>query len=259
MAGMEVRVFVERARVSYFDADVKLRLAPVAYWRILQNAAAGHAAALSAATEELRRNGQTWMLSKMRVDVQRAPLLGEELTVETWPSTKIKGARAYRDYVLKDGAGQVCASSSSLWVIVDLASRRPVRIPESISRLSIDPGYAVPGVEEGWLAEPAGEVAESRYRALWSDADQNEHVNNATMVRWAVDSLPLAFLEQHELTSLEAHYRAEVAIGDEVVVRTAIDGAAVSQAVMKGDAVAALVTSRWRASDAALVAPEQHV
>jgi len=254
MAEMSLRVFEQSTVVSYFDADPRLRMSPTAYWRVLQNAAAGHAAALSAATEELRKGGQTWMLSKMRLEVKRHPRLGERVTVETWPSTKIKGARAYRDYVLKDGEGEVCASASSLWVIVDLASRRPVRIPETITALCVDPGYAVPALTEGAFRDVAGLPVE--FRAQWSDADQNEHVNNVVMLRWAVDALPLAFLEARVLEAAEVHYLAEVGIGDIVAVSTAMEAGRVRQSVKKGEVVVARVESEW-GLDAAAVAPEQ--
>jgi len=230
-------------------------MSPVAYWRVLQNAAAEHAAALSAATEELRKSGQTWMLSKMRVDVDRHPVLGEQLSVETWPSTRIKGARAYRDYVIKDAEGAICARASSLWVIVDLASRRPVRIPDAILALCIDPGYQIPSLEEGWLAPPVGQIDTASFRACWSDADQNEHVNNVTMLRWAVDALPLEFLEQNELAWAEAHYRAEVNIGDEVLVQTSVENFVARQSIVKGDSIVASVHSGWRRSDSSSVAP----
>lgn len=255
MTEMQVRVFEDATQVGYFDADVKLRMSPTAYWRVLQNAAAGHAAALSAATEELRRGGQTWMLSKMRLEVHRHPVLGERLTIETWPSTRIKGARAYRDFVLKDADGTICASASSLWVIVDLASRRPVRIPDAIVSLSIDPGYVIPGVQDAWLDPPVAPTASTGFVACWSDADQNEHVNNVTMVRWGVDALPLAFLERHSIRVVEAHYRAEVNIGDAVSVQTEWSGLNVRQAIVKGETLAAVIDSRWVESDAADVAP----
>ena len=232
---MDLRVFRQSGQVGFFEADVKLRMSPVAYWRILQNAAGAHATLLSAATEELRRSGQTWMLSKMRLNIHRHSLLGESIEVETWPSTKIKGARAYRDFVLKDSGGKICASASSLWVIVDLASRKPVRIPDSIVALCHDPGYEIPVLEDGSLTRPSAAALEEPYRAYWSDADQNEHVNNVTMIRWAVDALPLAFLEENELAWAEAHYKAEVGRGDEVVVRTEINGLNLKQEILKGN------------------------
>jgi acyl-ACP thioesterase len=230
-------------------------MSPAAYWRTLQNAAGSHAALISAASEDLKRSGQAWMLSKMRVQINRHLRLGESFEVETWPSTRLKGARAYRDFVLKDDQGRICASARSIWVIVDLASRRPVRVPEAILNLCHDSDYEIPVVNEAWLGSPGEGSAEHRYRAYWSDADQNEHVNNVTMMRWAVDCLPLDFLEEHELVGAEVHYRAEASIGDEVLVRTEMQGLNLKQEILKDEITVALVHSGWRRSDTATVAP----
>jgi acyl-ACP thioesterase len=150
---------------------------------------------------------------------------------------------------MRDERGEICATASSLWVIVDLASRRPVRIPEAIVALCHDPGYVIPPMEEGWLAGPEQVQGEAEFKSYWSDADQNEHVNNVTMVRWAVDGLPLEFLEQHEVMSVEAQYRAEVRVGEVVRVRRERVGDLVRQEVLNElGVVVALVHTRWRES-----------
>ena len=251
MSAMEVKIYTQSITVGFFEVDAKLRLSPAAYWRLLQNAAAAHATLLSAATEVLRLAGQTWMLSKMRLDVQRHPRIGDALTIETWPASRSKGPRAYRDFVLKNDAGEICATASSLWVIVDLATRRPQRIPDSILAFRLDPGYEIPQVDDGALPIPDNPQSEATYRALWSDADQNEHVNNVAMLRWAVDSLPLNFLETHVLTQAEVHYRAEVRVGDTVqllteTVDTETSGGRIHQVILDASgSPAALVHSRW--------------
>src|SRR5436190_10738821 len=191
MAESDLKTYRLHAELGYFDMDVKLRTSPVAYWKLLQNAAAAHARALSSATEQLREQGQTWMLSKMKLQIDRHLSLGEQLHIETWPSTRLKGVRAYRDYVLKDGDGKICASAASLWVMDDLATRRPLRIPNEIAALRHDPGYTVPQIEEGWLAPPQAQTSAAQFRSEWSDCDQNEHVNNVSILRWAIDALPL--------------------------------------------------------------------
>ena len=246
MVGMEAKIYSQTFTVGFFEVDAKLCMAPVAYWRTLQSAAASHATLLDASTEALRLSGQTWMLSKMRLDIVHHPRIGDIVTIETWPATGSKAARAHRDFVLKNAAGEICATASSLWVIVNLATRRPVRIPESILAHRHDPGYRIPQLMDGTMAMPGNPQSKASYRALWSDADQNEHVNNVAMLRWAVDSLPLAFLETHELIHAEVHYRAEIRIGDTVDVLTEdIDGQ-IQQVIL--DAVGttlAIIQTKW--------------
>lgn len=238
-------VFRLPARAGYFDVDPRLRYTATAYWRTLQNAAAGHAAALGVATEDLRKQGQTWMLSRMIVEVDRAPVLDEELLVETWPSTKLRGVRAVRDFALKNAAGEILARASSLWVIVDLATRRPLRVPDAIVNLRTDPGYPIPSFQDSLPAPTAD--AKRVFQAEWSDADQNEHVNNVSYARWAVDALPKDFLEAHDLQSIELHYQRELMVGDSVEARSAIEGATarISLHAPTGD-TAACAEMRWR-------------
>ncbi len=242
--------------LGYFDVDPKLRVSPMAYWRILQNAAAAHASLLGASTEELRRQGLTWMLSRMVLHIHEHPSYGDPLHVETWPSTRLRGVRAYRDFVVKDRGGEVLASAASLWVMVDLATRKPVRVPEAIVQLRHDPGYTIPAFRDALPTLRAPDAVP--FRALWSDSDQNEHVNNVAYVRWGVDALPTAFLEAHTLRAFEVHYLREVALGEEVEVHTALDGGLAQQCVYDaaGQAVASLA-SQWEELPAYSSAPSQ--
>jgi medium-chain acyl-[acyl-carrier-protein] hydrolase len=238
------QVFRVESRVSYFDVDPHLRYTATAYWRTLQDAAAGHAFALGVATEQLRRQGQTWMLSRMIVEVDRAPLLGESLIVETWPSTKLRGVRAVRDFAMSTPQGETLARASSLWVIVDLSTRRPLRVPEAIVELRTDPGYAIPSFQDS-LSIAAG--APRSFLAEWSDSDQNEHVNNVSYVRWAIDAHPRNFLEAHELQSIELHYLRELAVGDAVTASCQSNGPATAVTLFAPDgAPAASAALQWR-------------
>jgi acyl-ACP thioesterase len=244
--GMPVSVFAQTSAVGFFDVDPLLRFSPPAYWRILQNAAAAHANELGAATEQLRREGQTWMLSRMVLEVDRHPSLGDALTVETWPSTLLRGVRAVRDFAVKDSAGDLVARASSLWVIVDLATRRPQRVPEAIAALRTDPGYPIPAFTPTLEAVVAPD-SRRHFTAEWSDCDQNEHVNNVSYVRWAVDALPRALLESHSLHSIEVHYLREIALGATVALETERKDAEARQSLyLATGEVAAAFCHRWR-------------
>jgi medium-chain acyl-[acyl-carrier-protein] hydrolase len=240
-------VFRVESHVSYFDVDPRLRYTATAYWRTLQDAAAGHATAIGVATEQLRRQGQTWMLSRMIVEVDRAPLLGESLIVETWPSTQLRGVRAVRDFAMTNSRGETLARASSLWVIVDLNTRRPLRVPDEILRLRTDPGYSIPSFRDSL---PVSIETTRTFQAEWSDADQNEHVNNVSYVRWVIDAHPRNFLETHELHSIELHYLRELAVGDAVLASLQMDAAASAVTLFAPDgAPAASAALHWRRAE----------
>jgi len=68
------------------------------------------------------------VLRRHEIDVGVAPGFGVEVDVATW-ATDARGATAVRHYVLT-AAGDVVARFRSLYVWVDLASGRPIRIPQ---------------------------------------------------------------------------------------------------------------------------------
>lgn len=178
------------------------------------------------------------MLSRMALEVETSPALGEELRIETWPSTKLRGVRAVRDFAVLDAEGALVATASSLWVIVDLASRRPQKIPASIAALSTDPGYPVPEFSPELPAvEPPTHL--QTFTATAQDVDQNEHVNNVVYARWALAALPEGF---GPVRRFEVHYLAEIALGQDVQLsmRVERDGA-VQELLLPGGIVAARV------------------
>jgi acyl-CoA thioester hydrolase len=67
---------------------------------------------------------------RYRIEYQQPALFGDELTVATWYSDARRSS-AIRHYTItrpRDGA--LIARARAVWVWVDLASGRPIRIPD---------------------------------------------------------------------------------------------------------------------------------
>ena len=63
--------------------------------------------------------------------MNRYPKLAEHITVSTWPYS-FKGFYGYRNFTIKDEAGEICAFANSVWVYMDTATMRPVRIAKEV-------------------------------------------------------------------------------------------------------------------------------
>lgn len=116
-------------------------------------------------------------------------------------------------------------------VVVDSSTRKPMQIREeyfsgidnhykSFSRITID-------------KKKQQKIPENVFRhtvkALHSDCDYNNHVNQASYVRWASDAASLAAVEKHlknftrhielySCESFETHYIGEAVAGEELLV-----------------------------------------
>ena len=94
---------------------------------LLQEAAGEHARASDREGFPLPDGGwATWVLSRLRVVMHRRPAMREQIAVETWPSA-MDGLRASRDFRVTGADGALLAAATSLWFLIDVDRRRPVR------------------------------------------------------------------------------------------------------------------------------------
>ena len=188
-------------------------------------------------------DGKTWMLSRLRVETDRWPRLGDVVRIRSWP-VGLKGPFAIRDYELLDPNGEPWGLASSAWMAIDMERRRPIRIPREI--FNFEQPDLPPPVMDGFRKMPrVKETSRSeRTRVRWTDADMNGHANLGCYVGWAVDAHDHAFLDAHEPAQLHMEFRAEAQPGD--VVHSATDG--VTQSIVREEdgAELARVQLEWR-------------
>ena len=91
----------------------------------LQDAAGDHASALAWGMEALHAKSLTWVLARLHLRIERLPAWREELVVSTWPCG-VHRVLAVRDFGIHSGDDTVAVATSG-WVLVDTATRRPVR------------------------------------------------------------------------------------------------------------------------------------
>lgn len=117
----------------------------VEFVRWLDRAAELHADSIGQGRETLAAEGRAWFVARHEVDYRAEAFDGERLVIATW----VRNARrslSWRDSLIVRPADQaVVCVAATLWVHVDLASRRPVPPP--------------PGSMEGFRPLPTEPVA----------------------------------------------------------------------------------------------------
>ena len=161
--------------------------------------------------------GITWMLHKIRLLVNRMPSKGEEIVLETWPSGADR-LFAFRDFAVITPTGELLARSSSEWMVIDLERRRPVRLPESVTRMAAHyEGMTRDIAFELDPKELPGEITgRRRFVASYDTIDFNRHVTQASYVGWVTHALPFDFSSRHLLKELEVIYEHEILPDNEV-------------------------------------------
>jgi len=188
-----------------------------------QEAAGNHARALGVESFDLGHGPGAWVLHRLRMRVDRFPDWREAVGVETWPSAE-DGLRAERDFVFRGEGGVPLAHAVSTWLVLDVARRRPARLPASVRaiRVPVAPRALPPAAPP---TAPEEAAAECRFSVRRADLDRNGHANNVRFVEWALEGVTEDVAASKRLAAFDALFKAEAAAGDTVVVETASCGA----------------------------------
>lgn len=205
--------------VRYYEVGPSRLVRPATLLDYLQDAAAEHASLLRVGVQDLHHRDLTWVLSRLRLTVERYPGVGETVLVRTWPSTR-GSLSSYREFELLDQAGAILARATTAWVVLDLVRRRPVRLADVLPDYPLEPRRAIAD-DFPPLARPEPPVREVSFAVRQSDLDMNRHVNNAVYVGWALESAPAAVAENLGPVEIEVGFRAEALFGDTVLARCA--------------------------------------
>ena len=218
----ETNIYTTEYRVRSYEIDVRGLARPLTILNYLQDAAGEHAARLGVSVPVLLAKQLTWVLSRYHVRFHSVLPVHSVVHLKTWPSAR-EGRFALRDFELTDDAGNPVVSATSSWMLIDLTSRRPVRIDEHLSDLPNVPRRMIHDTFAS-LPVPDEFDTELPFRVRHSDLDINRHVNNTVYVDWALETLPKAVIGQVSPKAIEVSYRAEANYGDRILSRSQYEG-----------------------------------
>lgn len=213
-------VFSKTLEVRYHEVDPNGAVRLTTLLAYLQDVAAEHALALGVAVKDLRKLGLTWVLSRVHLRMDRILRCGEHVTVITWPVNR-EGRFSVRDFELLDQEGNRTGCATSSWVVLDLETRRPVRISDYLPDYPLHP---VRALDDPFETIPVAEHWEAGLMlpVLRADLDINNHVNNTIYAGWALEATPERIAGHAAPVSVEINFRAEAHYGDAVISRCAV-------------------------------------
>jgi medium-chain acyl-[acyl-carrier-protein] hydrolase len=228
-------IFEKEFPIRYHELDSHGLIRPVTLLNLVQDAGGMHAAQLGVSVRDIRQRGLTWVLSRVHLVVERYLHADDIIHVRTWPSTR-EGLFSCREFEMRDKNGDLFSRATSSWAVLNLASRRPVRLQDCLPEYPLTTHRALhddfaslphfPGT-------PDDTFRELPFLVRRSDQDSNHHVNNTVYTDWALEAVPDDVATRH-LSSLEVSFRAEALYGDSIL----------SQCVVKRSADAATCLHR---------------
>ena len=203
--------YTKQFQIHAIHLDATRQVSPAVLLHFVQEAAGGHCLELGLDWESLAKKGLFWAVIRHRLEVVRLPKEGETIRVETWPMPTTRSAfpRAAAGY---DESGNVVFRCTSLWVLMEQASRQMVLPGKSgIDLEGVLLGGELPA--PGSLTPCKGEILATR-RVWFSELDRNGHMNNTRYLDWAMDLLPGSLRREKGLQEASLCYLSEIREGD---------------------------------------------
>ncbi len=127
-----VTIYEYRVKVTKNEIDFNNHLNNFYYVKWMQDSAMAHSKANGITLETYETIGATWFAKSHFIEYKSPSFLDDEIIIQTWISEigKIKSKRKYKFYRIKDN--KLLATAETLWVFMDLKSKRPTLIKETI-------------------------------------------------------------------------------------------------------------------------------
>lgn len=206
-------IYQQTHTISAIHVDCHGRCKSSVLLYFAQEAATGHCDRLQLSWETMAAQRLFWAVIRTRVQVNRLPVLGQRITVKTWPMPTTRTAYP-RAVSILDAAGEELVRIISLWVLMDTQTRAMVLPGKS--------GVEVNGQLLGCELAAPGSIApkpaqNSHIRQVtFSELDRNGHMNNTRYLDWIDDLLPSEFHKTHPVREFSICYLSEAREGQNI-------------------------------------------
>lgn len=192
-------------RSNEIDTSKKVKVS--AFIQLMQEASLQNAIDLRVSYWDLNNEGLSWVLVKKSLNIIRYPALGETIKIKTYPSG-FNRLFAFRDFIGYDSKGVVLAKSSTVWVLMNIHSRKAQTIDKERFKGLVQQDTTF--LEQPPKIHEFGEsVFNKDYEVNYFDLDWNGHANNGFIIRSIVEGVPDDYLVNKRIKHAVIQFKKE--------------------------------------------------
>ncbi len=201
-----------KSRVRYSECDQKGQLSLVNMINYFQDCSVFQSEYVGQGMEKLEEDGNLWVLSSWKLEIEHFPTLGDEIEVGTF-AVGFRGFYGFRNFFMKDACGNYLVKVYSIWAFLDRKTGHPTKVrQENIDAYGVEPelpmkdkSRKIPAPDLTAVVEEKEPVAVCSYHL-----DTNHHMNNGRYVEIASAYLP----EDFSVSSMHVSYKKAAVPGD---------------------------------------------
>ena len=213
---MEKSVFEKEWEIYFTQCYSNGRIRFSDLSNILQLTAGEHANAAGFGFKEMAKHNQTWVLSRIRIEITRLPKWMDVVQVKTWVQ-ELEGARSTRNFEITVN-GQLYVAATSYWAMINTVKRSSEILAIPTEDFTTYPDR--PATQRPFSKLDISQVVKNRdeYIVKLSDLDIVNHANNVKYLDWCMDRLPIELVLTNQIKSLEMNYLRELRYNDTIEI-----------------------------------------
>ncbi|USS87823.1 thioesterase [Fructilactobacillus hinvesii] len=212
---MPASIFSEEYQIANFQTELHGKITLQCLIDSFIQVSEDESVKLAVGVSDVQATGVTWIVVQQDLHIHRLPRANERVRIETQAAshTNYFAKRLYRVYDLDD---QLLVDVDSLWVMMNLQTRKMVKINPALTEpFGSEHVKRLPRLTKipAFSGEPDQTMT---YPVLFSDIDFNGHVSNTHYVGWITNTMDFDFLRDYLPTEFCIKYADEVRYGDQV-------------------------------------------
>lgn len=205
-----------------FNTDFNHNLNYSTLGREILNTAEQHAEKRDFGLTQIRKSNQSWVLSRLTIEMNRMPHVFETYSIDTWIEN-IYRMFTNRNFCIKvsnstdDSDPEVVGYARSVWALIDNDSRQPLDLTSLYGETFekwLYPENPCPIDGHSRIRPLSSYSSEVKYAIRYNDIDCNGHVNSVKYLEHICNLFNLEFYKKHRLKRIELAYVAESYFGD---------------------------------------------
>lgn len=183
---------------------------------IFQITAGIHADLGGISYSDMQEHHQAWVMSKMRLEIDKLPKWKEKVRVKTWIKS-LENSRSTRCLELYCGAEKL-ASCETYWVAMNTQTRRPENLALPHEHFIKYPENSATKKEVQKINLNVDFEIVNLYKVQLSDIDIVNHVNNVKYLEWCLNVIDPILILKQKIKGFELNFLKELNLNDEVII-----------------------------------------
>lgn len=168
---------------------------------------------------DLQEYKQSWVLNRMRIEIDEMPGWLNEIQVNTWVE-ELRGAKSTRDFTI-EREGKKLVGVSSLWAIFNTERRRPDVLSINTDHIERFPDLHATEIPNQKVNLEVNFTEQFEYKVQFSDIDIVNHVNNTKYLEWCLNYMDPQIVLQNKIKAIDLNFMREISLGEDIIIEKA--------------------------------------